>query len=407
MLHLLARYSRETGCPSIAVHVHHGLSSQADRWVQLCQTWCRAEDIPLNVRHVYLQRHGRESLEALARDARYRVLNDYVGVGDLLLTGHHSDDQLETFLLAVKRGSGPKGMSGMGEITPFGEGQLVRPLLSATRQAIEVYAHQYRLTWVEDESNQDTRFDRNFIRHEIAPVLKKRWPDFPQAIQRSATLCAQQELLLNELLQDVFARLIHHDDSLYISELLTLSPAAREHLLRMWFCHIGQPMPSRVQLAHLYRQVMLARQDADPILRLGNREIRRFDGRLFSIPVQEDIRSWHRAIGVNQVVRLPDQMGTLILKEVLGHGQISRDRLTESLWISFDPTGLSACPVGRQKHQKVKKLFQEYRIPSWQRRRLPILMNGHRVVCVANLFVDQSFVGTDYSLVWESLPDPA
>ncbi|SMS00362.1 tRNA(Ile)-lysidine synthase [Vibrio mangrovi] len=404
LLHLFARYVRENGCPAVVVHVHHGLSPSADQWVDRCRQWCIEEALPFQVEYVVVDKTG-ESLEAAARRVRYQALQRYIGEGDRLLTGQHRDDQLETFLLALKRGSGPKGLSCMAESMPFGRGRLLRPLLTVSRADIEVYATSFQLTWVEDESNQDTRFDRNFIRHDVVPLLVSRWPDFPQAVQRSAELCASQEALLNELLQDLYLAALQTNHSLSVHHLLTCRESARAQILRMWLHQLGHPMPSRIQLSNIDHQVLQARADANPKLRFGEHEIRRFDGFLFCIPVYPDISDWQCQIKLNQSVELPDGLGTLTLTETSSDAGLNRQCLAEPLRITFNPEGLMASPLGRKGRHKLKKLFQEYRIPSWQRRRIPILMSGKHVVAVANLFVDKHFSGSDCDLIWDTMAE--
>ncbi len=200
LLRLAARYCKQHSIACLAVHVHHGLSANADEWQIHCERWAKEEAVEFVCERVILAKDSGDSLEQLARQARYQALCQHIENGDLLLTGQHLDDQAETMLLALKRGSGPKGLSSMASSMAFSLGTLVRPLLNATRRDIERYAQQQQLQWVEDESNTDTRFDRNFLRQNVLPVLSQRWPSFAQAASRSARLCAKQEQLLKELL---------------------------------------------------------------------------------------------------------------------------------------------------------------------------------------------------------------
>ncbi|CAM3734815.1 tRNA(Ile)-lysidine synthase [Vibrio aerogenes CECT 7868] len=402
MLHLLSGFIRETGREVLAVHINHGLSPDADLWAERCRQWCQDEDIAFQLHPVSLDKKSKGGLESIARQARYEALQHYVGANDLLLTGQHSHDQLETFLLALKRGSGPKGLSSMGEVSGFGAGKLVRPLLKISRTEIESFAKQHQLDWVEDESNQDLHFDRNFIRHKIAPVLLKRWPELPVAIQRSTELCAEQEALLDELLAQQLDRAQLPDGSLSVPVLLSLSEAVCRRVLRMWLARYDLQMPSRVQLMTLYHQVILAKEDADPRLHLGNSVIRRFSGRLYCLPAVTDVTEWQHKITFNQPVELPDDLGLITLREC-DQGSLSREKLAGvSLTIGFNPQGLSACPVGRCGRTRLKKLFQEYKVPVWQRRRMPILMAGEQVVAIAQLFVDRDFTGTGCDLIWKA-----
>ncbi len=399
LLDLLSQYRRDTGSDCLAVHVHHGLSQNADSWAQQCQAWCQDAQIELVVERVELALTGR-SIEESAREARYLALAKHIEVGDVLLTGQHCDDQLETFLLALKRGSGPKGLSAMAKTMPFARGKIIRPLFTASRSDIECYANSKGLNWVEDESNQDTRFDRNFIRHQVAPVLQQRWPHFSKAVQRSSELCAEQEALLEELLSEKLQHALVADERLSIDALAAQSERVRGQLIRMWFARLGQKMPSRDHLNKIWSQVALARQDANPILNLSQGQIRRSGGDLYWLETVKDISTWQRDIGLEQIVELPEELGTLQLSAST-YGQLSAAALSGGkLRVMFNPEGLSAHPSERGHSRKLKKLFQEYGVPSWQRRRLPILMCGERVVAIADLFVDQAFVGNDYQLVW-------
>lgn len=400
LLELLVRYRDEHGVSVQAVHVHHGLSANADEWARCCRKWCEAVNIPLTVERVSLDTASGESIEKLARDARYRALEHYVDSDTLLLLAQHADDQLETFLLALKRGSGPKGLASMAQQAPFANGQLLRPLLSISREQIEQFAREQQLQWVEDESNQDERYERNFLRQRITPLLSQRWPGIRQAVQRSAQLCAEQEALLAELLSDAFHVALQTDGSLSVAALAVYSDALRRQLLRYWLQSQHQAMPSQLQLEILWREVALAAGDANPKLKLGECEIRRFNHRLYCVPLMQDVSAWQQPLPPESRLLLPDNLGSLALvTSELGNVRLPSGDAT--LWVTFNPEGLSACPVGRSGSRKLKKLFQEYQVPSWLRRRTPIVMYHNRVVAVANLFVDRDFSGQDCELIWD------
>lgn len=409
LLELLSRLELKSPLIIKAVHVHHGLSRNADEWVKRCQQWCEALNIELAVEYVQLEAGQGESLEKIAREARYRVLAGHLNPGDILLTGQHADDQLETFLLALKRGSGPKGLSSMAQVMPFNQAVLIRPLLTATREQIYHYAVAHELDWIEDESNQDTRFDRNFIRHQVSPVLTQRWSSIHQAVQRSSQLCAQQEALLNELLADKLSVALAADNSLSISVLTQVSDAARDHLLRMWLARLHRPMPSQLQLNHLWQQVALAKVDANPKLQLHDIEIRRFARRLYCVAKSQDVSGWKGSLQIGQELVLPDQLGWLALKsgDPISNGKMGLNcqALKEPLSVIFEPQGLLSCPAGGVGQKKLKKLFQELAVPSWLRRRIPILLCGNQVAAVADLFVDRQFSGKDCELIWSKQPE--
>ncbi len=400
LLELLSRYQQQHATPCCAVYVHHGLSNNADDWADKCLEWAKQAGISCSIEYVSLDVYSGESIELLAREARYQALAKYIESGDLLLTGQHADDQVETFLLALKRGSGPKGLSCMAESMPFSKGTLLRPLLMTRRAQIESIAKSLNLEWVEDESNQDIRYDRNFLRHQVVPELSQRWPSIHQAVQRSASLCAQQESLLDELLNDAFLRALHVDLSLDIAELASHSELARARLIRMWFAKQNVPMPTQVQLSLIWSEVALAQQDANPKLKLKQGEVRRFQSKLYWVTNTPDLTDWQSKIQIDLPVILPARLGELTLSSISEQANIALPPQPELLHITFNPEGLSAHPVSRNHSRKLKKLFQEYQVPSWLRRQIPILMYQDQVVAVASLFVDKAFSGQDCELIW-------
>ncbi|MGR5131411.1 tRNA lysidine(34) synthetase TilS [Vibrio alfacsensis] len=400
LLELLSHYQRVNSVACHAVYVHHGLSANADDWAEKCVLWAKQAGISCTIERVSLDIHSGESIELLAREARYHALAKHVQDGDLLLTGQHADDQVETFLLALKRGSGPKGLSSMAESMPFAGGTLVRPLLSIRRTQIETAAQRFGLEWVEDESNQDTRYDRNFLRHRIVPELSERWPSIHQAVQRSAGLCAQQEALLDELLGAVFERTLHTDLSLCIDELTTHSGLARARLIRMWLAKLHVNMPTQAQLNLMWNEVALAQQGANPKLKLKQGEVRRFQNRLYWVTETSELSDWQSQLQIDTPLLLPERLGELTLSTTSSQANIALPSQPERLRVTFNPEGLSAHPTTRNHSRKLKKLFQEYNVPSWRRRQIPILMYQDQVVAVADLFVDRAFSGQDCELVW-------
>ncbi len=207
LLHMLVEIARQRSNLSVrAAYVHHGLSPYADQWAQHCLTTCLQWGIPCTVLTVTVDAR-KQGIEAAARAVRYQALQTHLYPDETLLTAQHLDDQCETFLLALKRGSGPAGLSAMATQARLGANQVLRPLLDVSRTQLEAYAHFHQLCWVDDESNLDHRYDRNFLRGQILPALTQRWPHFATAVARSAQLCAEQEQLLKDNLRNF--RLVH------------------------------------------------------------------------------------------------------------------------------------------------------------------------------------------------------
>ncbi|MFS7185839.1 tRNA lysidine(34) synthetase TilS [Serratia proteamaculans] len=387
LLHLLVGLRQQLPDLQLrAVHVHHGLSAFADQWVAHCRQQCAAWQLPLVVQHVQVDsQHG--GIEAAARAARYSAFASTLAAGETLLTAQHLDDQCETFLLALKRGSGPAGLSAMAAQTALGENSLLRPLLGHSRQQLEAYAQQHQLSWIDDESNQDSRFDRNFLRLQILPLLNQRWPHFAAATARSASLCAEQEQLLDELLAEQLHLLLDEDRTLAIDGLLTCSPARRFALLRRWIAVFGVTMPSREQLQRLWDEVALSRADAEPQLQLGQYQIRRFRRRLFLLPLMADLHDIWLSWSLNGPLTLPDGLGELVSGE--GDICLCAPQPQQKVSIRFTAQGKHRI-LGRTHSRPIKKLWQELGIPPWQRERIPLIYYDDQLIAALGVFVSEA-----------------
>jgi tRNA(Ile)-lysidine synthase len=411
LLHQAVEFARtQTEIEVCAVYVNHGLSLNSTKWQAHCAQVCNELTIPLHVEKVDIYPQSRQSLEKLARDARYKALASYVTPHTILLTGQHADDQVETFLLALKRGSGPKGLASMAVAKSFASGQLVRPLVTSTRKDIEQYANEHALQWIEDESNRDVAFDRNFLRADVVPKLTERWPQIHKTVQRSAELCNEQETLLNELLQDKLTTALNHDGSLSILFLHNQSPLVRNRLLRMWFEKNNTPMPSASQLDEIWLSVALARIDATPILQLQQHSVRRFNQALHLVSAQQSVTQFSSELAIGQSITLPDGLGTISIvekdeaidmSEVKAVHTLTLNNLQQPITVQFSTAGLIAHPSQRSRSRKMKKLWQELQVPTWERGRFPVLLSDQQVIAVAGLFVDINFVGYDYHLIWK------
>ncbi|WP_145481880.1 tRNA lysidine(34) synthetase TilS [Yersinia aldovae] len=406
LLHLLVCL-RELLIPELkvrAIHIHHGLNPLADSWVKHCQRQCEQWQVPLEVVRVKIDSR-QNGVEAAARTARYQAFSSHMAADEVLLTAQHLDDQCETFLLALKRGSGPAGLSGMAASLPFAHSQLLRPLLAFSREMLENYACAQQLSWIEDDSNQDDRFDRNFLRLRVLPLLYQRWPHFAQSTARSAGLCAEQEQLLDELLADNLQQLQRPDGSLSIEGLLLASEVKRAALLRRWLAGLGASMPSQNQLQRLWLEVAMARQDAEPQLMLGAYQVRRFRQYLFLLSPLTEIKTPHlpwevvKATDVlPQPLVLPANLG--VLSFVADGGQTVRAAAVgEVISIRFGLQG-EINIVGRHHSRQSKKIWQELGVPPWQRERIPLLYFDEQLIAAAGVFVAQAGQAKEAEPCW-------
>lgn len=381
-------------------HVNHGLSNNALHWQHFAQQECDKLSVKLVVKSVDVQALAQHSLEALARDARYDALKSVGQTKALILTGHHSDDQSETFLLAMKRGAGLKGLAAMSLHTQLGQHLLVRPLLSISRQGIEAYAQEHQLNWIEDESNFDTCFDRNFIRQQVMPLLRARWPSISNTINRSASHCLAGQELLDELAEEDLRVCKVSEDSLHIDSLQSLSIARFNNLIRYFMAQHACLMPSTEQVNQV-RQQLQAAEDKSPQIKVSGQVFRRFKGLLFLTPDYNDISDWQGQVDFfkdDLSLKLPDNLGKLAFKTNINFytdtssQTICLPKTGQQVSVRFSHTNPKCLPDFRLHSRSVKKVLQELNIAPWQRKRIAFLYYDNELVAALGHFICQPFI---------------
>ncbi|UQS15612.1 tRNA lysidine(34) synthetase TilS [Pseudomonas sp. HS6] len=380
LLHLLAHLAKTQSLPALsAIHVHHGLQAAADAWPTHCQAVCDELAVPLQVVRVQVQPGA--SLERAARDARYAAFSAATQVNDVLLTGQHRDDQAETLLFRLSRGAGVRGLSGMPAQRALGQGNLVRPLLDVTRAELEAYARDHGLRWVDDPSNQDRQFSRNYLRHQVMPLLTGRWPQAHASMARSAAHLREAQGLLDELAQIDLAQATLPDDfewlglpSLAFAAITGLSDARQRNALSHWL----EPLTRLPDTDHWSGWIDLrdAGNDASPVWRLADGELHRSTGRLWCLSGQW-LRTpvvsgdWHEP---SRALRLPDN-GCVMFSGQTPAGPLRiRYRL-----------GGEVMHLADRGHRDLKRLLNERSVPGFVRGRLPLLFRGEELLAVANL----------------------
>ncbi len=386
--------------PITVCHVNHGLSKNASMWQAFAEKSCLDLNLTLRVFRLNIQAQAQKSLEALARDARYQALQSIYNKPSLIITGHHSDDQAETFLLALKRGSGLKGLSAMAIETKQAKDFLLRPLLYISRVEIIDYAKKHELTWIEDESNTDTRFDRNFIRHEIMPLLINRWPRIAKTINRSSEHCQEGQLLLNELAADDFNLCQDRAKNLSVELLSQLSQPRFNNLIRYFLEQNNCLMPSTEQLTQLFQQLN-AEDDKNPAVKVGEHYLRRYKGILYLTSDFDDVSDWQTDITLcetERLIELPNDLGKLhflqatiidVQKEGLRVVLPSKEK---KITIRFNHNNPTCLPDYRNHSRSLKKILQELNIPPWQRKRIPFLYYDDVLVAAIGFFVCQDYL---------------
>tara|TARA_R110002033_G_scaffold58808_1_gene108554 strand:- start:2069 stop:3520 length:1452 start_codon:yes stop_codon:yes gene_type:complete len=402
----------------LLIHVHHGLSPNADTWVQHCITRAGYYQLPVQIERVNVDKGPRQSLEAQARDARYQAFDRYLNPGDILLTAHHQDDQLETLLLALKRGQGPKGLGAMGAIQAYHHAWLVRPLLDVSREQIEQFAQQQRLTHIEDESNQDDSYDRNFLRLDIIPRLKQRWPSIAVTAARSAALCAQQQDVIDD---EVSHRLpqwlvLASDDNASITESSgfklsgfgQLSAAWQALLFRGYLSHCGVSLPSQAQLQQILSQLLAAKDDANMAIQWGGYQVKRYAGVAYVLS-NSDLNTPDPLSLTADFIRLLKGDVTELQIDIGQHQcllsqQLSADKpllalapTNSKVTIRYGAAGSIKCQPQfaisqRPKPRELKKLWQECNIPPWRRQHIPLVFYDEVLVAAIGLWVDKRYL---------------
>ena len=369
------------------------MQAKAVAWAESCRTLCEAASISFVGLQVDASATRGESPEAVARSARYQALADWLPAGGALLTAQHRDDQAETLLLQLLRGAGPKGLAAMPVQTSFGRGCLVRPLLDTGRAHIEAYARQHDLQWIEDPSNQDTRFDRNYLRQSVLPLLRQRWPGLSATLGRAARHQADQAELASLLAGQDLALCQQQGTpaALSVNRLQSLSAARQRNVLRHWIANQPLPLPGERVLQRVLSEVLMCRADSAPLVHWPGAEVRRYRDRLFVMsPLQKVDNAERFEWKVGASTRLSPLAGELSARAVTGAGLQPRFK-GQTLSVRLRQGGELLMPAGRGQHHTLKKLFQEKDIPVWERDRVPLLYVGDELVAVAGLCVCEGY----------------
>jgi tRNA(Ile)-lysidine synthase len=388
LLDLIARHARDSCRPVSAVHVHHGLSPNADAWADFCRELCAERDIPLDVQKVRVDRSTGDGIEAAARVARYDVYATRKEPHVVL--AHHLEDQSETVLLQILRGTGLKGAAAMPEVRRLAGSEvlLVRPLLGVARSALRAHAQAASLRWIEDESNASLRQDRNYLRHEIAPRLDERLPRWREAAARFARNAAAADALLLALaridgLPEARGEELRAD--------VDLPPARRANLLRAFLSLNDVAMPDEARLAQMTQQLFAARGDARVLVEHEGLALLRFRDRIHLEEIARTPEGWQVEWRGQPEVQLSDGIGSVRFHRVTGDG-IAAARAVGTGWRFAPRAGGERLRLDpRRPTRTLKNLLRENDVPPWERERLPLLFHGERLVWVPGVGIESDY----------------
>ncbi len=400
LLHALNAVKSHLDIPVSAVHVNHGLHADADLWQRRCENFCRQYRIELVCLSVNLDRCSGKGLEAEARHLRYQAIAALLKPGTGLLTAHHADDQAETLLLNLLRGSGVDGLSAMPRSRPLGNGVLQRPLLGFQNSTLINYLRENQIEWIEDPSNQYLNHDRNFVRHEVIPLLENRWPQVSKRLLLTCKAMTDARLLLERLADDYLGQNLAHPLVLHITSDLINNPELFRLVLRRWTKQSGTASIPVYRLETFYVQVQKANNDQNVTIRWGGWLIHLYKQQLW---LRTDTRilpcpnlKWPQG---HTEIDLGCDAGQLVLEAEGGTGNRSGDR---------PGPGGATTPVGEfsvggrvnmqetvisqgTHHKSLKNLFQAAEIPPWLRDCVPLCKLDGELVAMGDWYFSEQF----------------
>lgn len=383
LLHALSKLPAANMAPISAIHVNHGLQSDSYRWAEFCEQLCQTCNIPLQTLTATIQRESGESLEMAARRARYTAISAQLQDSEAVLTAHHQNDQAETLLLNLLNGAGATGLAAMPACRPFSQGYLIRPLLKFSHQQLVDYLQAEQQQWIEDPSNQDTVFDRNFLRNEIIPLLETRWPATVKCLARSAHHQRDQVLLNQQQAAEDLKKIADFPSGgILLASLRQFSLVRKKQVLRHWLASSApQVNPSTEQLTVVLEQVIAASPDAQPQLKIAAAVIRRSGDKLVktftvdSKPPQAGML-WQ----LDQPLKI-ESLGIRLDPQALLN-QFDAMNAATQLVVRFRQGGERFKAAGDAHHRKLKHLFQEWRVPHWKRDSIPLVYWQEQLIAV-------------------------
>ena len=390
LLHLLVQNQANIKSKIIAVHVNHGLSKESIEWARHCHDQCEKLRIKFILIDIDATAPKGESQEEWSRRLRYDALKKLLEVGDVLITAHHKDDLAETLLLQLFRGAGPAGLSAIPEKIQFGKGSHIRPFLNATRKELTEIANTMDHNWIMDNSNNDERFDRNYLRHKIMPGIKERWPGILKTLSRSARIQSDANELIEDLAEiDLSSCINLTNNTLKQSSIKNLSYPRSINLIRYWLKSQGKRSPSSAILEQILSDVVNSGTDASPCIRWDEIEIRRYREMIFltrELPSMDEVNNdlrWEP--GSECILKYGEIISKLNIGKGISFQKIDGKEISIRYRDSYEEIKLGG------HHHSLKNIFQENGIPPCFRDLIPLIYMGNTLVEIAGLCINEDY----------------
>ena len=383
LLHALQPLTLKEDYTLRAIHINHNLQPESKHWAKHCQIICQALEIPCSVINLDLIVKKGDSLEAVAREARYHAFQTALKPQEALITAHHQDDQAETVLLNLFRGSGVSGLAAMPVVKNFANGTLYRPLLDVSRQSLNAYAQAASLSYINDPSNHDQRFDRNFLRHNIIPQLQQRWLGLNKTLTRTARLQGDaRQILARQAETDLALMVTPKTTVITIESLKKLSWARQKNCLHYWLQQSHLPVPNEKTIIRILTEILDARKDAQPRVQWKGGEVRRYRQQLYALKPLTNIDLANQLIewDLKEDLVLPIIQRYIPLKR-LGKMKQRLQQCPQTITIRFRQGG-ERLQLSEKYHKSVKKILQEAGIPPWERAKIPLIYCGEKLVMI-------------------------
>lgn len=401
LLHLFYLNKEKIKPQREVLYVNHALQQESDDWAVFCQKQCEKYGFPFSELKISEPCPKGESVEAWAREKRYQLIEEIMNPNDVLFSGHHKDDQVETFFLQALRGAGVRGLSAMPLIKKKKHTFYVRPLLNYSREEIKHYAIEHELNWQEDKSNFDNRYDRNYFRHNLAAVIEEKWPAYRETISRLIEHQREARLMLDELaIEDI--NNAKHDDgiSLDVNTIKLLSEARQKNLIFVWLEQLGLQIPGSRHIEKIISDIINSDLDKSPCVNWADVEIRRYKNTLYAFKAMQNYDidtefTWQP----KSILTIFEE--TLMAKQAKGVG-ISQSKVNEHGFIvRFRKGGEKIKPDNASHSKTVKQLFQERSVLPWYRNKIPLVYLNDELVAIPGFCVDKKYMAGKDEASWD------